>query len=178
VGGLVTRVVVVGCGGSGKSVLARRLGEVTSLPAVHLDGVYYDPMWKPLSAEEFAARQWELVAGACWVIDGNYASMLPIRLAAADIVTVVDLLAVTCLWGILRRRIRHWGGQHPEIGVYDRVNLGFVRNIVGYRRTMASRMRRLVAEHAPDAQFLVLRSRRQVRQLVEHLTDTAVPDSA
>jgi shikimate kinase len=31
--------VVVGCGGSGKSVIARELGHALDLPIVHLDGV-------------------------------------------------------------------------------------------------------------------------------------------
>lgn len=30
------RIVVVGCGGSGKTVLARRLGEILGIQAVHL----------------------------------------------------------------------------------------------------------------------------------------------
>jgi adenylate kinase family enzyme len=167
----VTRIVVIGCGGSGKSLLARRLGQVTGAPVVHLDGVHYDADWNPLPAEEFAARQRELVAGTRWVIDGNYASTLPIRLAAADVVILLDLPAATCLWGILRRRIRYRGGQHPEVGVYDRVNLSFVRYIIGYRRTMAPRVRRLVAEHAPDAQFHAPRSRRQIRRLTRRLAD-------
>ena len=33
--------MVIGCSGAGKSTLARRLGEVTGLPVIHLDRVVY-----------------------------------------------------------------------------------------------------------------------------------------
>ncbi|HEY1620039.1 MAG TPA: hypothetical protein VGG25_20615 [Streptosporangiaceae bacterium] len=78
------RIVIVGCGGSGKSHLARQLGAILGVTPVHLDTLHYDEDWNPLPAEEFAALQRELVAAPRWIIDGNYASSLPIRLTAAS----------------------------------------------------------------------------------------------
>ena len=43
-------------------------------------GLYYDRDWRPLDKEQFAALQRDLVAAPRWIIDGNYASSLPIRL--------------------------------------------------------------------------------------------------
>jgi ATP-dependent protease Clp ATPase subunit len=36
------RVAIVGCGGSGKSYLARQLGRILQAPVTHLDAVFYD----------------------------------------------------------------------------------------------------------------------------------------
>ncbi|GAA2105461.1 DNA topology modulation protein [Actinomadura alba] len=158
------RIAVVGCGGSGKSVLARALAEQTGYPITHLDAVYYDDDWNTLPMEKFAVLQQELVAEPTWVIDGNYASTLPIRLAAADTVVFLDLHPITCLWGIAQRRIRYRGGQHTN-GVYDRVNWGFVKYVWGYRRSMAPRVRDLIAEHAGHAEVHVVKSRRAATKL-------------
>lgn len=154
------RIAIIGCGGSGKSHLARELAVELGIRAIHLDTLYYDRQWRPLPADEFAHQQRELVAAPRWIIDGNYASSLPIRLEAADTVIFLDLPAASCLLGILRRRLRHRGGQHDHIGVYDRITWGFVRYICNYRRIMRPRVQQLIAEHAGHAHVVVLRRRR------------------
>jgi adenylate kinase family enzyme len=160
------RIAIVGCGGSGKTELARRLAERLDLPLTHLDAVYYDDTWNPLPPDVFAAAQERLVAQPRWVIDGNYASTLPIRLAAADTVVVLDLPARTCLWGIGRRQWRHGSGQHSASGVYNRINGSFVRYVLGYRRTMLPRVQQLIAVHASTADVKVLRNRSEVDRFV------------
>jgi adenylate kinase family enzyme len=103
--------------------------------------------------------------------DGNYASTLPIRLEAADTVIFLDIPGWACLWGIFQRRLRHGGGQHPATGVYDRITWGFIGYVVGYRKTMAPRVRALIADHAGNAQVIVLRSRAAVRRYVVLVSD-------
>ncbi|WP_300611623.1 topology modulation protein [Trebonia sp.] len=167
------RISIIGCGGSGKSHLARQLGGMLGITPVHLDTLYYGRDWKPLDKEQFAALQWDLVTAPQWIIDGNYASSLPVRLEAADTVIFLDLPAWTCLGGIAQRRLKHGGGQHDAIGVYDRITWNFIRYIVGYRKQMAPRVRKLVADHAGHAQVVVLRNRRAVRRYLAGITASA-----
>ncbi|MEV0821070.1 topology modulation protein [Nonomuraea rubra] len=159
------RIAVLGCGGSGKTVLANRLGAALGIPVTHLDALYYDDTWKPLPQEEFAQRQRSIVARESWIADGNYASTLPIRLAAADTVIFLDLPALTCLRGIATRRWRYRGGQHAGAGVYDRITWDFITYVWHYRTTMAPRVRTLLAEHAAaPTNVIVLRTRKAIEQ--------------
>ncbi|MGH3978439.1 MAG: DNA topology modulation protein FlaR, partial [Pseudonocardiaceae bacterium] len=141
------RIAIIGCGGSGKTYLANQLAALLNLPLTHLDAVFYDADWNLLPAEEFATLQEKLVAEPRWLIEGNYASSLPIRLARVDTVIFLDLPALTCLAGILQRRWRYRGGQHAKDGVYDRITWNFVRYIWGYRKTMRPKVRTLLDEH-------------------------------
>jgi adenylate kinase family enzyme len=170
------RIAIVGCGGSGKSHLARTLGARLGITPAHLDALYYDATWKPLDQETFGALQRDLVTAPRWIIDGNYASTLPIRLEAADTVIFLDLPGWACLLGIAQRRLRHRGGQQQDIGVYDRITWGFIRYILGYRRKMAPRVRTLIASHAGHAQVTVLRSRADVRRYLA--ASATVPGAA
>ena len=58
----VNRIAIIGCGGSGKSHLARQLGTALAIPVAHLDALYYDSEWNALPADRFAELQRELAA--------------------------------------------------------------------------------------------------------------------
>jgi adenylate kinase family enzyme len=166
--------VIVGCGGSGKTGLANQLASLLGLPVVHLDGIYYDDEWNQLPHAEFATRQHDLIAKPRWIIDGNYAATLPIRLAAADTVIFLDLPAISCLAGVVRRRWRYRGGQHHD-GVYDRITWCFVRYIWRYRQQMRPKVHRLLDQHCGTAEAIVLTSRRQITDFVNHIEAHALP---
>lgn len=140
-----------------------------NLPVIHLDGVYYDADWNTLPQDVFAAVQRDLVLTPRWLVEGNYASTLPIRLAAADTVVFLDLPAVTCLAGIVQRRLRYCGGQHTRDGVYDRLTWSFLRYIWGYRKTMRPRVQRLLAEHSGNVRLITMTSRRQADQFIAQI---------
>jgi len=165
------RILIIGCSGSGKTVLAHQLAQRVNAPITHLDAIYYDSTWQPLPAAEFARRQRDLTAGERWIIDGNYASTLAVRLARADTVIFLDLPAWTCLWGIARRRWRYRGGQHDD-GVYDRLNWSVITYILGYRRRMRPRVLRLVAAYDEQVNFVRLTSRRHIQRFLRALSDT------
>jgi adenylate kinase family enzyme len=169
----VRRIVVLGCGGSGKSYLARAVARHLELNLTHLDALYYDENWDAVPMEDFAAAQRRLIAESAWVIEGNYASTLPIRLAAADTVILLDLPARTCLRGIVGRHLRHGPGQEPESGTFNRITWQFVRYILGYRRRMLPRVHAAIGEHASSADVIVLRSRGQARSLLRQLTNAS-----
>lgn len=162
------RIAVIGCGGSGKSTLARHLATRLHLPLTHLDAIYYDTDWNTLPTEAFAAIQHDLTARPRWVIDGNYATTLPIRLASADTVVVMDVPTAVALWGVLQRRLRYRGGQHTD-GVYDRITWVYLRYITSFRRRMRPRIHRLLAEHAGHATIVTLPSRRAARRWLASL---------
>lgn len=167
------RVAIIGCGGSGKTTLARALAAAIHAPVVHLDAIYYDDEWNTVPAATFARVQDALVAEPRWVIDGNYSSSLAVRLAAADSVIVLDIHPLVCLWGIVKRRARFRGGQYPTVGVYDRVTWGFVRYVVDYRRSTLPRVRRLIAEHATHADVQIVRSHHSALRLLDDLHGSA-----
>jgi adenylate kinase family enzyme len=62
------RVVIVGRGASGKSTLAKRLGEITGLPVVELDKIFWRPGLVATPRDEWVAAQELLVAKEEWII--------------------------------------------------------------------------------------------------------------
>jgi adenylate kinase family enzyme len=164
------RIAVLGAGGAGKTVMARRLGQLLGLPITHLDQLRYDASWNLIPEDEFVAAQRERAAAERWVIDGNSLASLPVRAAAADTIILLDPHPLVCLAGIAARRLRYRGGQHPD-GVYDRITLEFLRYVWSYRRKTLPRVRKVISEHAGHATVLHLTSRSAADRLIKGLRD-------
>lgn len=76
------------------------------MPFVELDAIYHQPGWQPLRAEEFHRRVGSIVAGAGWVIDGNYSAVRDVVWMRADTVIWFDLPRRTVMRQILMRTLR------------------------------------------------------------------------
>ncbi len=144
-------------------MLANELGQRLGLPVLHADGFYWQDQ-PGIGRVESTPEQWraiheQMISGERWVIDGMKLGVLPARLAAADTVVFLDLLAWRCLAGVLKRRLRYGGQLHPDIGVYDRINSEFIRWILSFRRRVRPRVLELLA--GAECRIVILTSRRE-----------------
>lgn len=99
------RVVVLGRGGAGKSVVALRIGELARLPVTELDERFWSADLRPTPPARWEEVQRELAAATTWVLDGDlgpYHSLQP-RLANADTVVILDFGFLRCAWRAMRR---------------------------------------------------------------------------
>jgi adenylate kinase family enzyme len=161
------KIAIIGCGGSGKTTLATLLGARLGLPVLHIDSHY----WRIVDGEriESTPEQWAdahrcLVAGDRWIIEGMKLGVLDERLRCADTVVYLDVSTLTCLLGILCRRMRHRGAMRADLGVYDHINWRFLRWVWSFRRRQRPRV--LQQLHGFDGELIVLRSRAEVRRFV------------
>ena len=109
------RVVILGNAGAGKSTLARRLAARIAAPVVHLDAHFWQPGWQPTPRVEWAERVSALAAQESWIMDGNYAATLGVRLSRADTVVVLDLPRVQCLYRVVRRGLLERGRSRADL---------------------------------------------------------------
>jgi adenylate kinase family enzyme len=155
------RVVILGRGGAGKSVLARQLSELTGIPAIELDGLFWQPGLKPTPAEVWVARHRDLLAGDRWIIDGDlgpYDAGLSSRLAAADTIILLDFGFLRCAWRTLRR---------------GRAKAEYWRWVWSYRRRSLPSLRVAIAAHLPRAQAHELRDPAMVRRFLAEVRGQA-----
>ena len=69
---VMQKIVIIGCGGAGKSTLSKGLGNLLSLPIYHLDCLYWKPDWIPIEHDEFIQIQEKIMTKEQWIVDGNY----------------------------------------------------------------------------------------------------------
>jgi adenylate kinase family enzyme len=161
------RVLIIGSPGAGKSALARRLAEVTSLPAVHLDAHYWGAGWTEPPSDLWRARVSALMAAPNWIIDGNYTGTLSLRLAEADTVIFLDVPRWLCLWRVLRRAVLSLGrhrGEDMAAGCPERIDIPFLLYV--WRFQGDHRVRVLAALRDFPGTVLVLRKSRDFADLI------------
>ena len=169
--GNMERIMIIGCGGAGKSTLARQLGEKTGLPVVHLDRIFWSPgNWQHLDRAEFDALLTAEAEKDRWIIDGNYDRTLELRLAKADTVIYLDFPRWLCLAGWFKRVITHWGKARPDMapGCKEWFDPEFVKWLWKYNKENRQRNYELIKKY-PNAKPIILKNRRQVRAFLSNL---------
>ncbi len=147
------RVVILGRGASGKSTLARHLGEITQLPVIELDKAFWGPGLAATSREQWIAVQEKLIAEDVWIMDGDLGSydVVEVRLRAADTIIFLDFCLVRCAWRAVRR---------------SRERADFWRWLIAYRRQSRPVLIQAIARYAPAADLWVLKNPEAVRRFV------------
>ena len=162
------RVVILGPGASGKSTLAIHLSEITGLPVIELDRVFWRPGLAATPRDQWIKVQERLVQENRWIIDGDLGpyDAVEVRLQAADTIIFLDFSLVRCAWRAIRRSregadfwlwlLRYRQRSRPflmeAIGKYAaHANLNVVRNPGALRRFVAIVQRNCeAAEPAAD----------------------------
>ena len=98
------KVIIIGCPGSGKSTFSRKLNNITGIPLFYLDMIFHKPDKTIYSQEEFDEKLSHIMELDEWIMDGNYARTLPIRLEQCDTVFWLDYPLEMCLEWIEARR--------------------------------------------------------------------------
>jgi hypothetical protein len=158
--GSVRRVVIVGPGAAGKSVLAARLGAITGLPVIELDKCFWQPGPTPTPRSQWAAIQRELVQPQSWIMDGDLGpyDVTDVRFEAADTIVFLDFPRFRCTWRAIRR---------------SRERADFWRWLWTYRSRSRPQILQAIGAQAGRAHVHVLSTPRAVRGFVAQANHSA-----
>lgn len=162
------RILVIGSGGSGKSTVARRLGQLLDLEVNHLDKFFWKPGWVESPRDEWIQTVTELIDRESWIIDGNYSGTLDLRLQKCDTIVFLDMPRLLCLWRIVKRNLLYRRGGRPDMaeGCLEKLDLEFVSWVWNYSRRSRPKIVRLIREHSKAKRVVWLRSNADVERFL------------
>lgn len=164
------RIVIIGCGGAGKSTLARQLGEKLDIPVVHLDKLFWRPGWVQVSREEFDKLHREALAREKWILDGNFDRTMEERIQRSDTVIYLDFSRFACLMGVLKRVLTTYGKVRPDMGegCPERIDWEFMKWVWDFNKNKREKNYRLL-NAAEGKETIVLKNRRAVKKFLEQV---------
>ena len=147
------RVVILGPGASSKSTLAVRLGEITGLPVIELDKVFWRPGLVVTPRDQWVEMQRRLVEKDAWIMDGDLGpyDAVDVRLRAADTIIFLDFSLARCAWRAVRR---------------SRERSDFWLWLLRYRRQSRPFLMDAIANHAANATLYILRNPEALKRFV------------
>jgi adenylate kinase family enzyme len=162
----VKKVLVIGSGGSGKSTVARRLGELLHIEVIHLDNFYWQPGWIETPKAEWLRIVDALLKQDSWIMDGNYSGSLERRLESCDTVIFLDLPRSICTWRVLKRAIIYRKSKRPDmaVGCDERFDPEFIRWVWNYSKRSKPKVLARLAAYAGQKRIVTLRSRYEVEK--------------
>ncbi|ANL34188.1 AAA family ATPase [Rhizobium phaseoli] len=173
------RILVIGCPGSGKSTLAKRLSRALDLTYISMDcEFYWLPGWRKRPRDEIDRSIAKAVAGERWIMDGTGLSSYHLRLPRAQAVIWLRPPRHVCLYGAISRALRYLGRNRPELpaGCPESLSLDALSYIWNFERDAVPLIEAAlrdhaagIAEHGPEMPILQLKSRRQMRGLLDLL---------
>jgi|ERR1700758_1317652 hypothetical protein len=156
------RVIIIGPGASGKSTLAVQLGEITGLPVIELDKLFWRPGLVETPRDQWIELQQNLVRQNEWIMDGDLGpyDAIEVRLAAADTIIFLDFSLIWCAGRAVRR---------------SRERIDFWLWLFRYRRISRPYLMTAIYNHADRAAIHILRNPKTVSRFVAKIADSTSP---
>ena len=130
------RVMIIGPCGAGKSTVSHVLAAKLGLPLVHMDQLNWQPGWVDEGNERLRGLLAVEVAEDRWLIEGNYASTMDMRLKRADTIVYLDYPLPLCLWRLVKRIVTTYGRNRPDMAedCPERFDAEFLLYVIRWNR--------------------------------------------
>lgn len=163
------KVLVLGCAGSGKSTFSSQLGQVTGLPVIHLDSLYWKPNWIAATEEEWDQTMDELVRLESYIMDGNYSRTLSKRLMDADVVFYFDFPRLLCIYRVIKRRIINHGRTREDMGAgcREKIDLEFLKWIWNFRKRSRGKILETLDQVKEQKQIYIFKTSKEAKEYIE-----------
>jgi adenylate kinase family enzyme len=103
------RIIVAGTSASGKTTLARAIGERLTIPHIEIDALFHGPGWT--KRETFAADVDEFSSQPKWITEWQYDSVRDLLAERSDLLVWLDLSKATVMRQVVRRTLRRGLGK-------------------------------------------------------------------
>lgn len=162
------KIIVVGCGGAGKSTFSRELSNKLDIPVYHLDKLFWNEGWIETPKAEFNKKIEKVINKDKWIIDGNYIRTIDIRAKKADTIIFINMPTYICLYRIFKRRFMYRRKSRPDMaeGCPEGIDIEFFKWVLSYNKKIRPEILKKLSLYK-EKDIIILNGKKEVRKFLE-----------
>ena len=154
----MSKIIVIGSPGAGKSIFSQKLRNITNIPLYHLDMLYHKADGTHISKEELEEKLKEILKKDNWIIDGNYQRTIEMRLKECDTVFLLDFPTEVCIEGA-KSRI---GKKREDLPwVEEKLDEKFKQTIINFSNEKLPQIYELLNKYKEHLNIVIFKSREE-----------------
>lgn len=164
------KIIVIGCPGSGKSTFSAALNKITGIPLIHLDMLYWNKDKTTVEKAVFMERLSKVLQTQSFIIDGNYASTMELRIIKSDTVIFLDYPKEVCLQGVAERM----GKPRSDMPwVETEIDKEFIEFIKKYNEQCKPQVEMLLEKYS-NKKIIILKSRAEADLFLSKIKEKGI----
>ena len=163
----MSKIIVIGSPGAGKSVFSKKLKSITNLPLYHLDMLYHKTDGTHISKEELEQNLREIFKEDDWIIDGNYQRTLEMRMKECDTVFLLDFPTKVCIEGAESRI----GKKRDDLPwTEEKLDEKFKQSIIDFKDEKLPKIYELLNKYKDKLDIIIFKSREEADNYIKNRT--------
>lgn len=124
----ISKILILGGPGSGKTTLANQLSEILGLPIINLDNINYKKGWIQRDKKERDRIIRKKMNNDEWIIEGIYKTTLQERAEKADLIIFLEYPTYYLLFRVIKRYLSNIGKEKKELdGCKEQLTWDFIK---------------------------------------------------
>lgn len=131
------KISIIGAGGSGKSKLARELGQKLGIEVFYLNKIWWKNKDKHISEEEFLEIQKDIIKNNDkFIFDGTYMKSLDLRIEASDTIIFLDFPSTTTLRQSVKKNLTedNKDNSNPNLDHTGKIDLKYISWLLNFEK--------------------------------------------
>lgn len=167
----MSKIIVIGSPGSGKSVFSKKLSNISHLPLYHIDMLYHNKDGTHISREELQNKLRDIFKNENWIIDGNYQKTLEMRIKECDTIFLLDFPTEVCLDGA-KSRIGKKRNDLPWIE--EKLDKDFEQSIINFANEKLPQIYKLLDKYKTDHDIIIFKSRAEADNYIAYMKKESI----
>lgn len=162
------KIIVIGCGGAGKSTFSRKISKKFNIPVYHLDKLFWNKGWVETPKEKFDSDIKKILNRDKWIIDGNYLRTLDMRAEKADTIIFINMPTYLCLYRIIKRRLMYRGKSRPDMAEEcpEGIDFDFFKWVLTYNKKIKPTILTKLKSYK-NKEIIIFNNKKDIKDFIE-----------